>query len=148
MLKKYIQYTVRQLLNAKNYAVINIFGLAVGIAACLIILLYINEEWSYDSFHEEADTIYRVTTDETEDDGIVRHLANAYPPLAPLLASTYAEIEQVCRYFPSNLSVKNPENNTLNQESQFFFADSVFFEFSLSRSSRGLQKRPWMSLMQ
>ena len=129
MLKKYIQYTVRQLLNAKNYAVINIFGLAVGIAACLIILLYINEEWSYDSFHEEADTIYRVTTDETEDDGIVRHLANAYPPLAPLLASTYAEIEQVCRYFPSNLSVKNPENNTLNQESQFFFADSVFFEF-------------------
>lgn len=128
MLKKYLQYTARQLLNAKNYAVINIFGLAVGIAACLIILLYINEEWSYDTFHAESDAIYRVTTDETEDDGVVRHLANAYPPLAPLLASTYPEISQVCRYFPSNLSVKNPENNTLNQESQFFFGDSVFFE--------------------
>lgn len=128
MLKKYFQYTARQLLNAKNYAVINIFGLAVGIAACLIILLYINEEWSYDTFHAESEAIYRVTTDETEDDGVVRHLANAYPPLAPLLASTYPEITQTCRYFPSNLSVKNPENNTLNQESQFFFGDSVFFE--------------------
>lgn len=128
MLKKYFQYTARQLLQAKNYAVINIFGLAVGIAACLIILLYINEEWSYDTFHADSESIYRVTTEETEEDGVVRHLANAYPPLAPLLASTYPEITQVCRYFPSNLSVKNPENNTLNQESQFFFGDSVFFE--------------------
>lgn len=138
MLKKYLQYTARQLLNAKNYAVINIFGLAVGIAACLIILLYINEEWSFDTFHEEADSIYRVTTDETEDDGIVRHLANAYPPLAPLLASTYPEIEQACRYFPSNLSVKNPENNTLHQESQFFFADSVFFELFSFQFEQGV----------
>lgn len=128
MLKKYFQYTARQLLQAKNYAVINIFGLAVGIAACLIILLYINEEWSYDTFHVGSESIYRVTTEETEEDGVVRHLANAYPPLAPLLAATYPEITQVCRYFPSNLSVKNPENNTLNQESQFFFGDSVFFE--------------------
>jgi len=128
MLKKYFQFASRQLLQAKNYAIINIFGLAVGIAACLIILLYINEEWSYDTFHADADDIYRITTKETEDDGIVRHLANAYPPLAPLLASTYPELEEVCRYFPKNLSVKNPENNVLNQEDHFFFADSVFFE--------------------
>lgn len=128
MLKKYFQFASRQLLQAKNYAVINIFGLAVGIAACLIILLYINEEWSYDTFHADADDIYRITTLETEDDGIVRHLANAYPPLASLLASTYPELEEVCRYFPKNLSVKNPENNVLNQEDHFFFADSVFFE--------------------
>ncbi|MBX2872110.1 MAG: ABC transporter permease [Saprospiraceae bacterium] len=138
MLKKYFQYTARQLLQAKNYAVINIFGLAVGIAACLIILLYINEEWSYDSFHAEADAIYRVTTDETEDDGIVRHLANAYPPLAPLLASTYPEIKQACRYFPNNLSVKNPENNILNQERKFFFADSVFFDLFSFQFEQGV----------
>lgn len=137
MLKKYLQFASRQLLHAKNYAVINIFGLAVGIAACLIILLYINEEWSYDAFHEDVDTIYRLTTIETEDDGVVRHLANAYPPLAPLLASTYPELEQVCRYFPMNISVKNPENNVLNQEDHFFFADSVFFDLFSFRFERG-----------
>ena len=128
MLKRYLQFAGRQLVNAKNYAVINIFGLAVGIAACLIILLYVNEEWSYDSFHEDADRIYRFTTIETEDDGIERHLANAYPPLAPLLGSAFPEMEKVCRYFPNQISVKNPENNLLNQEGKFFFADSVFFD--------------------
>ncbi len=128
MLRNYFQFASRQLLKARNYAVINIFGLAVGIAACLIILLYINEEWSYDAFHEDADAIYRITTLETEDEGVVRHLANAYPPLAPLLASTFPEMEQVCRYFPKNLSVKNPATNLINQEEHFFFADSVFFE--------------------
>lgn len=128
MLKKYFLFASRQLLQAKNYAVINIFGLAVGIAACGIILLYINEEWSYDTFHQDPDHIYRVTTHETEDDGIVRHLANAYPPLAPLMASTYPELEEVCRYFPYQLSVGNPENNVLHQEDHFFFADSVFFD--------------------
>lgn len=128
MIKKYLQFAGRQLLNTKNYAVINIFGLSVGITACLIILLFINEEWSYDSFHDDADSIYRFTTLETEDEGVVRHLANAYPPLAPLLASSFPEMEQVCRYFPSDMSVKNPENNLLNQEPHFFFADSVFFE--------------------
>ena len=137
MLKKYFQFAGRQLLNAKNYSVINIFGLGVGIAACLIILLYINEEWSYDSFHEDADTIYRFTTIETEDEGVVRHLANAYPPLAPLLASVFPEMERVCRYFPKNLSVKNPENNLLNQESNFFFADSVFFEMFTFQFEQG-----------
>ncbi|MEL7427079.1 MAG: ABC transporter permease, partial [Bacteroidota bacterium] len=128
MLKKYLQFSGRQLLNAKNYAVINIFGLAVGIAACLLILLYINEEWSYDAFHENSDSIYRFTTIETEEEGVVRHLANSYSPLAPLLESAFPEMEQVCRYFPRSLSVKNPENNLLVQEGRFFFADSVFFE--------------------
>ncbi len=140
MLKKHLQFTGRQLLNAKNYAFINIFGLAVGIAACLLILLYVNEEWSYDSFHEHTEDIYRITTLENED-GTIRHLANAYPPLAPLLSSTFPEMEQVCRYFPYNLSVKNPENNLLNQESSFFFADSVFFELFSFRFEQGLPEK-------
>ena len=138
MLKKYLQLAGRQLLHAKNYAIINIFGLAVGIATCLVILLYINHEWSYDTFHEGTEDIYRFTTLETEDEGIVRHLANAYSPLAPLLASAFPEIEQVCRYFPQNISVKNPENNLLNQESRFFFADSVFFEIFTFQFEQGL----------
>ena len=136
MLKKYIQFSGRQLLNAKNYAVINIFGLAVGIAACLIILLYINEEWSYDSFHQDAEEIYRFTTIEKEE-GNINHLANAYGPLAPLLESVFPEMEQVCRFFPYNISVKNPENNLLNQEDRFVLVDSVFFDMFSFRFKQG-----------
>lgn len=138
MLKKYLQFAGRQLLNAKNYAVINIFGLAVGIAACLLIFLYVNEEWSYDTFHEDAGAIYRFTTLETEDEGVVRRLANAYPPLAPLLGSVFPEMAQICRYFPKSIAVKNPENNLLNQESLFFFADSVFFEMFSFQFEQGM----------
>lgn len=138
MLKIHFQFAGRQLLKAKNYAIINIFGLAVGIAACLMILLYINDEWSYDSFHEDADSIYRFTTIETGEEGVTRHLANAYPPLALLLKTAYPEIEQVCRYFPNNLSVKNPETNQEGQESRFFFADSVFFEMFSFEFEQGL----------
>ncbi len=140
MLKKNLQFAGRQLFQAKNYAVINIFGLAVGIAACLVILLYINEEWSYDAFHENPESIYRFTTIENED-GIVRHLANAYPPLAPLLGSVFPEMEHVCRYFPLSISVKNPENNMLNQEGSFFFADSIFFDLFSFNFLQGIPAR-------
>ena len=116
----------------------NIFGLAIGIAACIIILLYVNEEWSYDAFHENADSIYRFTTYETEDEGTVRHLANTYGPLAPLLETAFPEIEHTCRYFPKNLSVKNPQNNLLFQEDRFFFADSVFFELFSFHFKQGI----------
>ena len=101
------------------------------------ILLYVSEEWSYDSFHEDAEDIYRLTTIETEDEGVSRHLANAYPPLAPLLSSVFPEMEQVCRYFPKEVSVKNPTNNLLHQEDHFFFADSVFFEMFSFRFTQG-----------
>ncbi len=137
MLKKHFRFTSRQLFKAKNYALINIFGLAVGIAACIAILLYVQKEWSYDAFHEDAEAIYRVTTLENED-GVIRHLANAYPPPAPLLSSTFPEMEQVFRFFSNNLSVKNPENNAINQESRFFFADSVFFEMFSFHFEQGL----------
>ena len=59
MLKNYLKITFRNFLKHKGYSFINVFGLAVGIACCLLILLFVVDELSYDKYHEKADRIYR-----------------------------------------------------------------------------------------
>ena len=63
MLKNYLKIAVRNIKRNKIYSFINIAGLAIGIACCLLILLYIQDELSYDRFHKNADRIYRINTD-------------------------------------------------------------------------------------
>ena len=61
MLKNYFKIGARNLRRHKGYTFINITGLAVGMACCLLIVLFVQDELSYDRFHEKADRIYRVT---------------------------------------------------------------------------------------
>ena len=63
MLKNYLKVALRNLLRYKGYTFINIMGLAVGIAASVLIFLYVQNELSYDRFHENADRTYRLTAD-------------------------------------------------------------------------------------
>ena len=58
MLKNYLTVAVRNILRHKVYSCINIMGLAVGIACCILILLWVQDEMSYERFHENADDIY------------------------------------------------------------------------------------------
>ena len=60
MFKNYFKIAFRNLIRFKAYSLINIFGLAIGIAACILILLFVRDELSYDKFNEKADRIYRV----------------------------------------------------------------------------------------
>jgi len=60
MFKNYIKSALRNLFKHKGYSLINIVGLAIGMASCLLILIYVRHELSYDSFHEKADRIYRI----------------------------------------------------------------------------------------
>ena len=62
MIKNFFTLAIRNLLKRKVYSFINIFGLAIGVAVCLVILKYVDFELSYDSFHEKAPQIYRTTT--------------------------------------------------------------------------------------
>ena len=86
MFKNYLKIAVRNLLKYKTYSIINVSGLAIGIACCLLILLYIQDELSYDRFHDNADQIYRVASEESSDNKI-RHSANTYGPLADILSA-------------------------------------------------------------
>ncbi len=60
MFKNYFKVAVRSLLKRKTYTLINILGLATGMAVCLLIVLFIKSELGYDSFHKNADKVYRV----------------------------------------------------------------------------------------
>ena len=59
MIKSYLKIAYRNLVRHKIYSLINISGLAIGIAFCILTFLFVHHEWTYDAFHENADRIYR-----------------------------------------------------------------------------------------
>ncbi len=91
MLPNYLKIALRNLVRNKVYSSISIFGLAVGLAACLAIGLYVQDEYSYDRFHSKAADIYRLTEIQQQADG-THPMAVTPGPLAPSLAAEYPEI--------------------------------------------------------
>src|SRR5688572_31989493 len=87
MIRNYLKIAFRNLLKYKFISFINLFGLTVGIACCLLILTYIINELSYDRFHPEADRTYRVTRSfrNAETGEVSLNLGTLAPPFAPLL---------------------------------------------------------------
>ena len=69
MIQNYLKIAIRNLVKNKGYAFINIFGLATGIACCILILLFVRHEWQHDSFHEKGDRIYRLVMQQKGSDG-------------------------------------------------------------------------------
>ncbi len=74
MLRNYLKIALRNLRKQKIYAFINVVGLAVGLAFCALIFLFVRHEWTYDRFHENADRIHRVHRVSFSPDGIVEDL--------------------------------------------------------------------------
>ena len=62
MLKNQLTIAIRNILRQKGYTFINIMGLCIGIACCVLILLYVQDEMTYDRYNEKADRIYRIMT--------------------------------------------------------------------------------------
>ena len=99
MFKSYIKIALRSLLKNKVYSLINILGLAIGLATSLLILLYIFNEWNYDKFHTKADQLFRVvqtleSQDEQEEQASTPFL------LAPVLQSEFPDfIDNSVRFY-------------------------------------------------
>ena len=96
MLKNYFKIAWRNLVKGKLYSIINIIGLAVGIACCLLIGLYIYQELRYDTFHKKANQIYRVNYSSNSSSGIYK-TAKTPKPLAPLLEESFPEVKHAIR---------------------------------------------------
>ena len=64
MLKNYLKIALRSLWGSKAHSVINILGLSIGIACSILIVLFVKDEWTFDTFHSKADRIYRVWVKE------------------------------------------------------------------------------------
>jgi putative ABC transport system permease protein len=128
MFKNYFNVAVRNILKHKFFSGINILGMTIGVTACLLIILYISDELSYDQFHANADRIYQVGLHGKVAGQDIR-TANTCPPMSAALVSDIAEVESSTRVAPyfGRPAVKY-EDKVLTEE-KVFYADSNFFEF-------------------
>ena len=125
MLRNYLTIAVRTLWKHRGHAVINIVGLALGLAVCLLIALYVRHEWSYDAFHAKSDRIFQVLTVSTQDDGPVQRLAVTALPLKDALQTTYPQIEHIVRLKERSGVVKVGRDVF---KTDVLYADSALFD--------------------
>ncbi|MDX1941652.1 MAG: ABC transporter permease [Saprospiraceae bacterium] len=127
MFQNYFKIAIRNLTKQKLYSIINISGLAVGLACAILILLWVQDELSYDSFHSDKDRIYRMNWDFSWN-GSEGVGPGTPPPLAAALQSEIIEIEEVTRIYPISQMVVRHEDRFF-REDQIFAVDSTFFDF-------------------
>src|SRR5262245_58983802 len=98
MIKNYLKTAFRNLKRNRSYAIINVLGLAVGIAAAILIFLVIQFETSFDNFHPKKKNIYRVGTQFKTQDGMAYSGGIAFPA-GPALLSEFSQVRQEARIF-------------------------------------------------
>jgi putative ABC transport system permease protein len=105
MIKNYLKISLRYLVRQKEYTVINILGLAVSITCCILIMMFVRSELSYDAFHSKADRLYRVWQREKFSD---KNADNVITPLpaADAIKNSFPEVTAACRIFSFNPIVK------------------------------------------
>ncbi|HEX9655203.1 MAG TPA: ABC transporter permease, partial [bacterium] len=128
MLQNYLKIAFRNLMKYKAYSLINILGLAIGMACCILILLYVRDELSYDRFHENSDRIFRVTREWFNQDGSSSlHLGHVAPLIAPLMKNDFPDIHYAVRLIGGGTTLVG-YGSKFFEEPQFFFADPEIFE--------------------
>jgi len=126
MLINYFKNAVRILISQRFYSIINIAGLSIGITACILVTLYIEHDLSYDRYHKNAENIYRIEFNYSQE-GTTSRSAQTQALLGPTLKNEYPEIKKLSRiYFSDRSLVKAGDKN--NYEDRISYADSDFFE--------------------
>lgn len=124
MIKNYFKVALRYLFRNKEYTAINILGLAIGITACMLIMLFVRSEWSYDKFHTKADRIHRVWLQEIYEGQTFTNTITPLP-LGAVMKENMPDIEASCRVTNFNTFVQNG-GNRFNESINL--VDSNFFE--------------------
>ena len=127
MLKNNFKIAWRNLLNNKVFSAINIFGLAVGLACCILMFLFIQHELSYDKFHVNSKNLYRVTSVA---EGAIGKTDLAVTPSAwvPLMKKDYPEIKNYVRLLKDEKSIVGEAGKEHAVVNNLLFADSTFFD--------------------
>jgi putative ABC transport system permease protein len=127
MLKNYLKIALRNILRDKVFSIINIAGLAIGIATCLIIMLFVQDELSYDKFNEKADRIVRVGF-KGKMSGETMNEASVMPPVAKALQNDYPAIQNTTRLKIYGGIEKIVYQTKTFRENKVAFVDPNFFE--------------------
>ncbi|MGZ5135296.1 MAG: ABC transporter permease, partial [Flavitalea sp.] len=130
MLKNYIKIAVRHFRKNQIFSLLNLTGLAIGMAACLLILQYVSFKLSFDQFHTNADQIYRVVNDRYQNGKLIQHGTITYSAIGKAMNDDYEEVLQNTRVVPGNERVILYNGKRLSEEKTLFAENSFFSVFS------------------
>src|ERR1700733_15026316 len=130
MIRNYLKTALRNLWRNKGFSLINILGLAIGLATCLLIIIYVMDELSYDHYNEKADRIYRLDG-EIKFGGNHFILAVAPAPAGPAILQDYPEVEKECRFRANGGRLVKKGNQNIKEESVIMVDSTLFDVFTL-----------------
>jgi putative ABC transport system permease protein len=130
MLKSYLKVAFRNLWKYKGFSAINIGGLTIGIAACLLILQYVSFKLSYDQFNRNVKTVYRVVNDRYQQGKLIQHGTITYSAVGKAMNDDYEEVIQNTKVVPSGEMIITYKDKRLAEDSVFYVENSFFSVFS------------------
>lgn len=139
MLKNYFKIAFRSLWKNKGYSAINIFGLAIGLATCLLITLYVTDDMSFDKFNVNADRIYRINSDIRFGGGDL-HMTQTSDMMGQVLKKDYPQVEEFTRIYASEGPKLIKKGNEFINEENIVYADSSFFNVFTLPAAEGNTK--------
>ncbi len=147
MHRNYLLIAWRNLLKYKVFSLINAFGLAIGMAACLLIVEYVQQERSFDRFHPQQERIFRVQLDSYHNGRLEYQSAVNYPAVGPAMKQELPEVESFVRLNPTtgSLTSKGGDVSVLLQPNQVYYTEEDFFSvfsFSLLAGSKAALNEP------
>ncbi|MEO6549831.1 MAG: ABC transporter permease [Ferruginibacter sp.] len=133
MIKNYLKIAFRNLSRYKFNSFINLFGLSIGFTCCLLILIFITNELSFDKYNHNADRIYRVTRKFTSPEGKQwLNLGTVAPPFGPLLQNDFPDIEKITRLLSVSNTPLRYEEKIFNEEKAFYADENLFSVFDVA----------------
>ena len=139
MIKNYLKIALRNFQRHKGYSFINIAGFAIGMACCLLILVYVRHELSYDRYHNDAERICRVVQD-IRNKTANRVFVPVSPMVAPTLKSDYPQVEYAARAFTFTGSQLVRKKDIFFYENRFMYADQELFDVLTFQFIQGNQQ--------
>ncbi|MES1215810.1 MAG: ABC transporter permease, partial [Bacteroidota bacterium] len=116
MLKNYFKTAWRNLMKNKTFSFINIAGLSIGIAACLLILQYVSFELSYDNFNKNANDLYRVTNDRFQNGKLIQHGTITYSGIGKAMQDDYPEVINHARVRPEGPDIIIEQDKKIGEQ--------------------------------
>ncbi|HEY9048971.1 MAG TPA: ABC transporter permease [Ohtaekwangia sp.] len=127
MFSNYFKVAFRNILKYKFFSFINIIGMTIGVSACLLIILYVSDELSFDKFHSKADRMYQMAL-HGRIAGQEIYTSTTCPPMAAALVTDIPEIEEATRLDGYGLAAVKYGEKAFTED-KLFYADSNFFQF-------------------
>src|SRR5258708_13572450 len=128
MLTNYVKIALRNLGKNKLFSLINIIGMAISLASCFLIALFVVDEWRYDRFHPDGDRTYRVYNIRTGNDGATNYLPIVPIPFASYMQKDFPEVESTLRILDTYGEQLFDLNNKKILESNGMYAEPTVFD--------------------